>query len=257
MPKVVALGGSAANPNAGQGCSGYSIDGDETRIVLDLGPGTLIELLRHVDLDALDGIVISHMHIDHMLDLIALWWGWMNHPRQLEQPIPVWLPPGGSTAMRQTLSTLGRPDQVERFFGDVCAAAEFDPVQPLQIAGATLTFRRTKHFIPCWAIRCELPSSVVTYTADTGRASDLVELARSADLLIAESMSRIGSFVESEDRGTSTPVEAATLASEARVKRLMLTHFSLPEDAEVGRRQAAEVFPGPIDVAFPGLTIGL
>ncbi len=197
------------------------------------------------------------MHIDHMLDLIALWWGWMNHPRQLERPIPVWLPPDGSNTIRHTLATLGRPDQVERFFGDVCSVAEFDPGQPLEISGATLTFRQTKHFIPCWAIRCDLPSSVVTYTADTGRASDLVELARGADLLIAESMSRIGSFVESEDRGTSTPVEAAKLARDAGVKRLMLTHFSLPEDADIGRKQAAEVFSGPIDVAAPGITIEL
>ena len=257
MTKVVALGGSSANPNPGQGCSGYFIDGDDARIVLDLGPGTLIELLRHGDPGELDGIVISHMHIDHMLDLIALWWGWMNHPRQLERPIPLWLPPGGSLAMRQTLATLGRPDQVDRFFGDICAVKEFEPDQPLEIAAATLTFAPTQHFIPCWAIRCELPSAVVAYTADTGRASDLLDLARGASLLIAEAMSRLGTFDETDYRGTSTPIEAATLARDAGVRHLMLTHFSLPKDAEVGRQQAAEIFSGPIDVAVPGLAIEL
>ena len=257
MTRGIALGGSAANPNAGQGCSGYLIESEEARLVLDLGPGTLIELLRHADIGALDGIVITHMHIDHMLDLIALWWGWMHHPRQLERPLPLWLPPDGAAKMRRTLSTLGRTDEVDRFFGDVCDVNEFAPDDPLESAGATLTFARTSHFIPCWAIRCEMSNVVVTYTADTGRASDLVNLARNADLLIAESMSRTDSFDESEFRGTSTPVEAATLARDAGVKRLMLTHFSLPEDAEIGRRQAAEVFSGSIDVAVPGLTIEL
>ena len=257
MVKVIALGGSSANVNPGQGCSGYLIDGDGARVVLDLGPGTLIELLRHTEIGALDAIVITHMHIDHMLDLIALWWGWMHHPIPLERSLPLWLPPGGSGSLRHTLSTLGRPDQVERFFGGVCSVNEYDPDSPLRIAGAVITFKPTSHFIPCWAVRCELGAARVVYTADNGPAGNLLELARGADLLIAESMSRIGSFQESEYRGTSTPLEAARLAQEAGAKRLMLTHFSLPQDAEIGRKQAAEIFSGPIEVAVPGFTVEL
>ncbi|HEX7104031.1 MAG TPA: hypothetical protein VF201_15410, partial [Nitrolancea sp.] len=44
MPDVIVLGGASAAPNPGQGCSGYLVQLGETRIVLDLGPGTLPEL---------------------------------------------------------------------------------------------------------------------------------------------------------------------------------------------------------------------
>lgn len=255
MPVVTALGGASAAPNPGQGCSGYLIGDDETGLVLDMGSGTLTELLRHRALNDLDGIVISHLHVDHMLDVIALWWGWLYHVEPLRAPIPLWLPPGGSQTLRRTLATLGRPDEVERFFGDIFDAGEYDPAAEVRVGPATLSFARTAHFVPCWAVRVELPHGVVAYTADTGLAADLTPLARGADLLIAESMLPVGSFEKSPDRGSSTPIEAAALARDARVERLMLTHFWSEQDADEALRQASRIFTGSIVVARPGVTV--
>jgi ribonuclease BN (tRNA processing enzyme) len=70
--QLVVLGGSAASPNAGAGCSGYLVQHGDDNVVLDLGPGTLPELRRHTDYRTLRAVVISHLHPDHTLDLVAL-----------------------------------------------------------------------------------------------------------------------------------------------------------------------------------------
>lgn len=45
------------------------------RILLDMGPGTLVELNRaepEIDVFALDGLILSHSHVDHSCDVNAL-----------------------------------------------------------------------------------------------------------------------------------------------------------------------------------------
>ena len=254
MPRVIAFGGASAAPNPGQGCSGYLVEDGATRIVLDLGPGTLTELRRHCEMDAISGIVISHLHVDHILDLVALWWGWLHYPVPLPAPIPLWLPPNGAAAMRRILSTFGREDEAERFFTDVCSVDEYSPGESIEITGATIGFTPTAHYVPCWAMRIALRDSVVAYTADTGPAANLTPIALNADLLIAEAM-LVAPFEESSNRGSSTPIEAASLAHRTGASRLMLTHFWSESDAEEALRQAASVFHGPIVIARPGRTI--
>src|SRR5215213_12027870 len=70
--ELTVLGGSAAGPNPGQGCSGCLIESGATQVVVDLGPGTFTELRRHVDYRSIDGVVLSHGHLDHFLDVLTL-----------------------------------------------------------------------------------------------------------------------------------------------------------------------------------------
>ena len=85
--RVTVLGGSAAGPSAGAGCSGYLIQDGDSAIVIDLGPGTLIELKKHVDPRRLDGIVLSHVHLDHTLDIGALRYSLKYSPSPAQAPV--------------------------------------------------------------------------------------------------------------------------------------------------------------------------
>jgi ribonuclease Z len=84
----------------------------------------------------------------------------------------------------------------------------------------------------------------VAVVMDTRICDNAVRLAEGADLLLCEA-----TFLESEsflarDYGHMTAREAATVAREAGVGRLVLTHFSSRyPDLEGHRREAAEVFP--------------
>ena len=146
-----------------------------TRLVLDLGPGTLQELRRHTDFRTLDAVIVSHMHVDHVLDLLALRHALAYNPLPAPAPVPVWLPPGGAELLAQATAPFDACDEPGRFAATV-KVAEYDPARPLTIGDVVVTFAPAVHYIPAWAIRVQ-PSagSALGYTGDTGPAAALAE----------------------------------------------------------------------------------
>src|SRR5688500_14895674 len=65
MREVTVLGSCGAFPELGRACSGFAVDWDGYRLVLDLGYATLPRLLRHWPDGAVDAVVITHEHPDH------------------------------------------------------------------------------------------------------------------------------------------------------------------------------------------------
>src|SRR5918997_3473544 len=124
--QLTVLGGSAASPNAGMGCAGLLVQTDRTRLALDLGPGTLQELRRHTDFRTLDAVVVSHMHVDHVLDLLALRHALAYNPLPAPAPMRVWLPPGGADLLARATAPFDACDEPGRFTSTV-NVAEFDP----------------------------------------------------------------------------------------------------------------------------------
>src|ERR687894_584661 len=102
--RLTIIWGGAASPNTGMGCAGVLVETPGARIVLDLGPGTLAELRRHADFRTLDGVVISHMHVDHVLDLLALRHALAYNPIAAPAPVPVWLPPRGADLLARAVA---------------------------------------------------------------------------------------------------------------------------------------------------------
>ena len=66
------LGGCGAWPAAGQACSGYLLEHDGFRLLIDPGYAVLPRLLRHVDAADVDAVLVSHGHPDHCADLNPL-----------------------------------------------------------------------------------------------------------------------------------------------------------------------------------------
>lgn len=251
--KLVVLGGASAGPNTGQGCSGYLVEDGETRIVLDLGPGTLLELRRHTDFRTLDAVVLTHLHIDHMLDVIALCWALAHNPVRPPRPMPLWLPPGGTQLFTALSVAFAAHSDAGNAFERVFEMHEYDPDGALTIGQLQLTFTPTMHYLPCWAIRVSGPSGRdLVYTGDAGPGSGLERFATGAHTLVGESMllERGGG-----QYGGSTAAEVARVAVAAGVEILVITHLWEERGIERYREQAAVVFPRRLDVARPGLTV--
>src|SRR3954454_4151457 len=156
--QLTVLGGSAASPNTGMGCAGFLVETTSTRLVLDLGPGTLSELRRHADFRTLDAVIVSHLHVDHVLDLLALRHALAYNPRPAPAPTPVWLPPGGIEFLAAATAPFDACDEPGRFAATV-STAEYLPETPLVIGDVTVSFAPTVHYIPAWAIRVDGPQS--------------------------------------------------------------------------------------------------
>lgn len=253
---VTSLGGAAAWPNPGQGCSAYLVRDGDTTVLLDCGPDTLHVLRSQTDFTSLTGIVISHFHADHTLDLVPFRYGLVHGPFAVSRRIPLWLPPGGHDFLQGFARALDvGNDGPDQFWSEVFDVQEYEIGREHTVADMSFSTTPTQHFIPCNAIRVTISDGkAIVYTADTGAVDPLVPFAKDADLLISEATVRDHGDVPPDERGHLTPQDAADLATRAGVKALVITHlWAERTDDEV--LKAASGFSGPITVAKPGLII--
>jgi len=249
------LGGSAASPNAGAGCSGYLVEEGETRLWLDPGPGTLQELRRHTDFRTLGAVLVSHMHVDHVLDLLALRHALAYNPVPAPGPVPVWLLPRGSAVLARAVAPFDECDEPGRFAATV-DVDEYDPDRPLEIGELSVTFARTVHYVPAWAMRIEARNGAsLGYTGDTGPSANLDNLFREVSVLVAEATLLTADGRDVGIRGSLTASEAGALAQASGADRLVLTHMSEERGFDEALRRAAVHFGGPIERARPGLSL--
>lgn len=253
--QLTVLGGSAASPNTGMGCAGLLVQCGSTRVVLDLGPGTLQELRQHADFRTLNAVIISHMHVDHVLDLLALRHALAYNPISPPGPVPVWLPPGGIGFLAQATAPFDACDEPGRFAATV-EVAEYDPAQPLRIGNLVVRFAPAVHYIPAWAMRVDAEGEGgLGYTGDTGPSAELAGFFAGVRVLVAEATLLEAGDGPIGERGSLTAGEAGELAAQAGAERLVLTHMWEERGFTACHEQAAAVFAGRIDLARPGLTV--
>ena len=211
-----------------------------------MGTGAFANLRRYVDYDRIAAVVVSHMHADHFIDLIPLRYALRYGGRKRRGKMPVYLPPDGTRMLKTLVSAFA--DEGGEFLSDVFAVSEYDPSKPLRIAGSTIRFAHTAHYIPAFAMRWENNGSVITYSADTAPDERVVALARESDVFLCEATLLHGEH-EHGMRGHSTGAEAAEMARSAGVRRLILTHYGEESTASDLDQAAAGEFGGEITVA--------
>lgn len=237
---VTVLGCSGTYAAPGGACSGYLLRTATTSVWMDCGPGSLGNLQRHVSLADLDGIVVSHSHPDHWLELPvtanALRYG-IEPPRR-DVPL-VWT---ASTAEKyRALAGDPRP---------TFAPKVVDARSTATIGDIALRFSRTDHPVETLAIRAEHAGRSIVYSADTGDGWRLASLGPdigcTIDLAIVEATL---DHSEADMVQHLTASQAGRKAAEAGVASLLLTHLAPGSDADARRADAARTFDGPIEVA--------
>ena len=238
--RLIALGTSAAYPDAGGACSGYLVSAQGTNVLLDCGTGVLSQLQRVLAPHDVHAIVISHLHADHFLDIVpfryALW-----HLRRPTRPA-LWLPPGGPAAAARLVSAWGAPDS---FFSDYFDIGEYPSRSSLAVGALTLTFAPVRHYAPAHGMRIQ-GVSTLAYSSDTAPCPELLDLARGADALLCEAALDDAAQEPPDRRGHMSPAEAGGLAAEAGVRLLLLSHFWPGADRAAAARSAANVFSGDV-----------
>ena len=253
------LGKSPAWQDADGACSGYLVSAGGTRLLMDCGSGVLGKLRMVIDYADVQAVVISHLHADHMLDLVPFASGLIYAPRH--QPVPVaghpgtefpprprlLAPPGAREAFRRLCAASGmRDEHIETAF----KLEEYDPDQPVQVDELELSFRRVPHFLPTQAVAIAADGHRLTYSADCSPSDELCEFARDTDLLLIEAT--LPRPERAGPRGHLTPGEAGEHGRRAGARRLVLTHISDELDADWAKREAEHSFGGPVEIATEG-----
>lgn len=253
--RLTVLGGAAAGTNPGMGGSGYLVQDGDAAIVLDLGPGTVPELKRHIDPRLLDGIVLSHAHLDHTIDVGTLRYSLKYAPSPATSPVRLWIPATVERVLEHLALAYG-DGEADTFFDGVYEITTYDPDRPIMMGPFSVAFSPGVHYVPSWAMRITAVDGVVLgYTADTGPAAQLDELLEGARVLIAEATLLKPSPEPFETRGHLTAHEAGQLAARIGCRTLVLSHIWEEYGFDRIREQAAQPFQGRIEIARPGLMV--
>jgi len=233
------LGRHGPYPRPNGACSGYLIEDGETRVLVDCGAGVFARLIEYVRPEALDAIVLSHLHYDHWSDLFVLRYA-------LDQQD---VPAGGE----KRRLPLYAPDEPADVYAALLKNALFNP-HPVkggdcaQIGSLSFSFTPMAHPVPTNGMRItDGAGDTLFFTGDTKPFPGLADAVRGADALLADTC-----FVDETQQGPHMNAkDAAELARESGVRTLYCTHLWGKMDTEEALKKVVD-FPAAFVVQERG-----
>jgi ribonuclease BN (tRNA processing enzyme) len=220
-------------------------------LVFDLGSGAVRGMLRSgLDPLAVDRIFFTHFHPDHTVDAVPLLFA-INYgaPEKRTRPLYVTGPESFLRFWGSVMEVWGA-----WMAGDHATLVSELPHEcpsPIHLAGCRLSWAPAEHRSESIAYRLDAEGGAFVYSGDTEYSRSLVHLARDADTLLIEC-----SFPdESPVPGHLTPSVVARIASEAGVRRVVLTHIYPAADEFDLKTEVGRGFEGEILVAEDGMEL--
>ncbi|MDQ0217591.1 MBL fold metallo-hydrolase [Peribacillus cavernae] len=243
--KITVIGCWGGYPAKNEASSGYLLEYENYRILLDCGSGVLSQLQNHMEPEELDAVVLTHYHSDHVADI-----GVLQHAVLIQQIFGV---------AKKTIPIYGHALDEAEFnrltYKDITKGIAYSEDKPLQIGPLTFTFLRTNHPVPCFAMRIEAKGQAIVYTGDSAYMDQLAEFAMDANVLLCES--NLYGDTDGSEPGHMTAREAGKLADKADVQLLLLTHLPHFGDLNQLKKEAGENFKREIAVARNALEFQL
>jgi len=235
---LTVLGCSGSYPGADCPCSGYLVTYGSTSVAVDLGPGCLSNLQRHIELPALSGVVLSHAHPDHWVDLSGL------HVALKHRFGSEGLPVHGTATNREMASLITGSFEPTFLWSDTGDEDSFS------IGDLRFTLSATDHYIETYAMRIDDPEGhSLVYSADTGPDWSMKSLGTGFDLALLEA-----TYGTDEERGSLlhlSATDAGAMARSAGARRLVLTHFWPDTDLAVHARNGETAYGASVTIASP------
>ncbi len=273
-----AKGGPAIRPGSSMPTS-HLLQLDGRTILVDAGLGCSRAIVAQgVALGAVDAVVITHLHSDHLIELGPfLHTAWCAGGMR---PITVWGPRGleeywrGFTAAMAFDIELRIADEGRSDLRKLVTIRALNETDSFDLGGVTMRALLNRHppLKESYALRFEGTGGTVVFSGDTAPLPALAAFARGADVLVHEAMlpegvdaicARVGTrgpaLKEHLLRSHSPVAEAGRIAQEAGVGALVLGHLVPGDDPSFGEadweRGARTTWDGPLHVGRDGLIV--
>jgi ribonuclease Z len=283
MDLSVFFAGTAGSvPTARRGLPALLVRRGGDRILFDCGEGTQRQLVSSVGLAELTEIFVTHFHADHWLGLPGLMKTFdlrgrerplrISGPRGLSGLMAVMMRAAGRVRFELELNELEHGEVLRRdgyriapvpvahrgeAFGYVLfedeRPGEFDPDKAVSLGlnpgpdfGRVQRGETVAGVAPEQVLGPARPGRKLVISGDTMPCETLKIAAHGADLLIHEATFAQEERERAAETGHSTAAEAATIARDAEVTLLALTHFSTRYSVGLLRDEARAVFPATV-----------
>ncbi|MFF2446248.1 MBL fold metallo-hydrolase [Neobacillus sp. NPDC058068] len=243
--KLTVIGFWGGYPKQNAASSGYLLEHYGFQLLIDCGSGVLSKLQNITQPDELDAVIISHYHPDHIADI-----GVLQHARLIQGFLGKEFP---------TLPLYGHEFDKHEFakltYKNITQGVAYDPTSTIMIGPFQVSFLKTNHPVPCYAMRIEAGGKAIVYTADSSFKEEFIEFSRNSDVLLCEC--NFYGHQNGQSAGHMNSVEAGQFAEKAAVKQLILTH--LPHYGTLSDliNEASGEYTGIIKLADEFLSISL
>ncbi|MGF7150065.1 ribonuclease BN (tRNA processing enzyme) [Sphingomonas zeicaulis] len=259
----------------------------DRQVLVDAGDGTVNQLSRiGMDLRLIRTVFISHLHLDHSGGLAAvIGLRWMN---QFPGQLTVYGPPGTSQLVDGIVASMAPPSRIGFGLGtlppppagSVRAIELRDGARITLDGGAIVEAAANSHYDHdgkpdpaniSLSYRFTLGNRSITYSGDTGPSEAVTRLAEGSNMLVSEvidldrllaeirqrridaSPEMLASMREHLSTHHLLPADIGKLAAQAKVGRVVLTHFAVPgllsESEPTLRAGIGGRYAGPVDLA--------
>jgi ribonuclease BN (tRNA processing enzyme) len=235
--------GPAYTDRIGASGAAYLVRHGSTAVLLDLGQGSFPRLAGLLEPSSLDAVVVSHLHPDHFIDLVALrhYLRWQFHPSRRVRVIA----PAGLA---------DRLDALHAEPGFAAATLAIETLVPgtIRIGPLELSSARVTHTEDSYAFRiAAVDAPGLVYSGDCGRAEDVDPLVQPGDTILTEVSFGPGP-VPSDAEHLDGPAVGG-LATRTRAGSVLLTHLQMGFDAQATIESVrAAGFRGPVTLVEPG-----
>ena len=247
--ELTVLGSAGTWPPGGGATCGYLLSHEGSHLWLDAGTGTFANLQLHIEVRDIAAIVITHGHPDHFVDVVPAFYA--RHYGGLGDPgLPFYSPEGFTNLLSLLVSEDGRDVMGQAFAFQTLVDGDRVQVGPFDIQAYEM-----RHVgVVALGYRIRAGDAVLAYTGDTGPCDAVIEMARDADVLMAEA--------SYQDASELLPFhlsarQAAEHAKAANVGRLLLTHILPTLDPAVSLAEARSAFDGSVEIAEQGMVTGI
>lgn len=217
---VTTLGTGDAFGSFGRAHSGILVDAARGCLLIDPGPAILPQLQKaHRPASAVDGVLITHLHGDHVAGLPFLLLDYQFASRRRRRLVVAG--PRGSTKRLTTLATACYRELSQDKLRFPVVYREVSPGDEFTLSGARVSAFRMNHSRSglCLGYRIRIGGKTIAVTGDTTWCEALVTLSDGADLLLIECTTystNISSHLNYR--------QIARRRNELRVRRIVLTH---------------------------------
>jgi len=239
--KLTIIGFWGGYPSVNGASSAYLLEKDGFRLMLDFGSGVLSKIQQYINVTDIDAVLITHYHSDHIADI-----GVLQHALYVENYL---------AQTKKVVEIYGHAEneyEFSKFEHDFTKGVHYDPNEVLKLGPFYIRFLKTRHSVPCYGMRITDGESTIVYTADSAYQTEWIKFSRDANLLLADT--NFYAAQDGTDAGHMTSEEVGTIAENANVKELLLTHLPHFGDHEQLVAEAAKVYSGKITLAKEGLT---
>jgi len=255
IPALTILGSGTCVPSLQRSACSALMQVNNSRLLFDLGPGTMRRLLE-ADTRIFDigYIFFSHFHPDHTGELVPFLFA-SKYPaaNRRKSPLTILAAKGFSDFFNGLKQVYGEWIELAP---EVLSVMELDNTGPetRRFDDFILKSIPVKHQKESIAFRIESAEGIsIVYSGDTDFSKNLIDLAVGADILICESA--LPDHLKA--KGHLTPSLAGKIAAAAGVKKLVLTHFYPECDTADIEGQCRKTYAGPLLLAHDLMQIEL